>query len=281
MKLTDAKRALVTGASRGLGPAIAQRLAEQGLDLVLTARSETSLAAVAADIRQATGRDVRVIPADVADRAALAGLVAQIEAIGGVDVLINNAGMESTLPFDQRPLDEIAGTIEVNLIGPMLLTRALLPGMLRRGRGHIVNISSIGGVMGIAFNEPYSASKFGLNGFTRALRLTAQSSGWPVSASAVCPGFIGGAGLFEDMKRDFGVSDANLDVVPIASVVDAVVQAIEQDLADVFVASGDIRQAASMAIVNPALVEAGTLDAPATAMFRAVARERAAALSEA
>jgi short-subunit dehydrogenase len=274
MRLAEGQTALVTGASRGLGVEIARRLAQRGLDLVLAARSGAELQAVAADLRAATGRTVTVFEADMAHPAAIMDLAQRVEALGGVDVLVNNAGVESTLSFDRRTPDEISQTVAINLTAPMLLTRALLPGMLRRGRGHIVNISSVAGLLATPFNEPYSATKFGLVGFTRALRLTARSLGWPVSASAVCPGFIGGAGLFHALQRDYGVSAEGLGVSPLEGVGSAVIQAIEDDLADTIVAQSDLRPLAVLAITDPGTFEAGFLQSPGVAMFRAVAQMR-------
>lgn len=277
MKLSEGMQALVTGASRGLGVEIARCLAARGIDLVLTARSAEALGAVAAELRALTGRRITVLAADIADPTALAALAERVEQLGGADVLVNNAGIESSLRFVERTPSEIAQTVAVNLTAPMLLTRALLPGMLARGRGHVVNIASVAGVLAVPFNEPYSATKFGVVGFTRSLRQTARASGWPVSASVVCPGFIDGAGLFEDLKRDFGVSPDGLGVCPLEDVGPAVIRAIEEDLPDVFVAQGDPRQLAAFALVDPAAFEAAALGSPSTAMFRTVADARSAA----
>lgn len=278
MQLVEGQTALVTGASRELGVEIARRLAKRGLDLVLVARSETDLNQVARDLRSETGRNVTVLVADLADRAAILALADAVAERGGIDILVNNAGIESSLRFHERTTDEIAQTIAINLTGPMLLTRALLPGMLDRGRGHIVNIASVGGVLGVPFNEPYSATKFGLVGFTRSLRLTAQASGWPVSASVVCPGFIGGAGLFAELQRQYGVSADDLGVCPLEDVGLAVVEAIESDMPDAFVVQGDVRQLVAMSAMDPTAAEQAMLGSPGTAMFRSVADARSANL---
>ena len=276
MKLGEGCRALVTGASRGLGVEIASRLAARGVDLVLSARSKAALDDVATMIRRDTGRAVTAIQADVGDPDAVSALAHEAEADGQVDVLVNNAGVESTLRFSQRDPAEIAAMVAVNLTGPMLLARRLLPGMLTRGRGHIVNIASVGGVMAVPFNEPYSATKFGLVGFTRSLRLTAKASGWPISASVICPGFIDGAGLFEDLKRNYGVDPEGLWPSPLEDVGPAVIRAVEDDLPDVFVTRGDLRSLAAMSITHPTEAEAGAIGSPGTAMFRAVADIRGA-----
>ena len=274
MKIKKGQVALVTGASRGLGVEIARQLAQRGLDLVLAARSAAALDAVAAELRAASGRQVRTVATDLADLGALEALA---EAAGPVDILVNNAGIEGAQAYDERSAAEIAQTIAVNLTGPMLLTRTVLPGMLARGRGYIVNIASVAGLVAVPFNEPYSATKFGLVGFTRALRMTAQASGWPVSASAVCPGFIDGAGMFEALKQEFGVPAEGMGSAPLDQIGQAVIDAIEQDLPDVIVAQGDLRQAAAMSILQPLAVEAASVGSPAAAMFQAVAAARRAA----
>jgi short-subunit dehydrogenase len=277
MQLVEGQRALVTGASRGLGVEIARRLSERGLDLVLAARSGDALDAVAADLRRSSGRQVTTCVADLADPLAIERLAAAVDGLGGVDVLVNNAGIESTLRFNERAPAEIEHMVAVNLTSPMLLTRTLLPGMIARGLGHIVNIASMGGVMPMPFNEPYSATKFGLVGFTRSLRLTAKACGWRVSASVVCPGFIDGAGLFESLKVEYRISTDGLHASPLEAVGAAVIEAIEGDLRDVYIGQGDRRQALAMSIVNPSAAEARSLNSAATAMFRSVADARAAA----
>lgn len=271
MKLELGQTALVTGASRGLGVEIARRLAQQGLDLVLAARSADALEAVAAELRAETGRQVRTCVVDMADPASLAALA---RSAGAVDVLVNNAGVEGAASYDERDAEEIAATIAVNLSGPMLLTRALLPQMLARGHGHVVNIASLAGLIAVPFNEPYSATKFGLIGFTRALRMTARASGWPVGCSVVCPGFIDGAGMFETLKQDFGVTSEGMGTAALGDIGSAVVEAIERDLPDVIVAAGDPRQMAAMSIVQPEAFEAASLNSPATAMFKGIAEAR-------
>ena len=277
MQLVEGQRAVVTGASRGLGVEIARWLSERGLDLVLAARSGDALDAVAADLRRSSGRQVTTCVADLADPLAIERLAAAADGPGGVDVVVNNAGVESTLRFNERPPAEIEQMVAINLTSPMLLTRALLPGMIERGRGHIVNIASMGGVMPMPFNEPYSATKFGLVGFTRSLRLTAKACGWPVSASVVCPGFIDGAGLFETLKAEHGISTDGLRASPLEAVGLAVIEAIEGDLPAVFIGRDDPREAMAMSIADPSAAEARSLSSASTAMFRSIADARAAA----
>src|SRR6478672_3706314 len=134
--------------------------------------------------------------------------------------------VEAALRPDEVTFDELGAITDVNLLAPMLLTRRVLPGMLARGRGHVVNVSSVAGLLASAYSPPYNATKFGLVGFTRALRLTAQDRGWGVSASAVCPGFIEGDGMFADMQSEYGVTAPKAaGAMPAERVGDAVVKA--------------------------------------------------------
>lgn len=125
---------------------------------MLSARDQGALDAVAAEVRKAAPVTVSTVAADLAGRDDVAGVVERAEAVGGpVDVLVNNAGVEETRRFDQRTPDDIATMTDVNLVAPMLLTRAVLPGMRERGRGHIVNIASIAGLLASAYEEPTCA----------------------------------------------------------------------------------------------------------------------------
>lgn len=271
MKLESGQRALITGASRGLGVEMARSLAEAGLDLLLAARSRDGLTAVASELAASTGRRVTIATVDMADPTSISALAALA---GEVDVLVNNAGVETTRSYDERDPAEISHTIAVNLTGPMQLTRAILPGMIRRGRGHVVNVASVAGLLGVPFQETYCATKFGLVGFSRSLRLTARSCRWDVSATALCPGFIDGAGMFEALKQEFGVDPQEMGAAPLRDIGPAVVRAIEEDLPDVIVAEGDVRQFAVLSVADPQAFEASEAQSPSSAMFRSVAEAR-------
>jgi short-subunit dehydrogenase len=146
--------------------------------------------------------------------------------------------------------------IGTNLVAPMRLTRKALPGMIARGRGHVVNVASLAGLSVTAFNEIYSASKFGLVGFTRALRASLQQDGSPVSASAVCPGFVVGEGMFADQQRDAGVQPPRLiGFTTPEKVADAVVRAVERDLPEVVVNPGPMRPLLALGLLFPRLSE--------------------------
>jgi short-subunit dehydrogenase len=163
VKLSGA-RVVVTGASRGIGAALAADLAGRGARVVVVARSAEALEKLAAEVGG------EAFPADLADWSALEPLVRRIEADGPIDVLVNNAGIDLTGDLVGLAAADIAQLVAVNLTAPMLLCRAVIPGMQRRGRGHIVNVSSLAASNAIRGLGPYSASKAGLSHFTAALR---------------------------------------------------------------------------------------------------------------
>ncbi|MFN8454008.1 MAG: SDR family NAD(P)-dependent oxidoreductase [Anaerolineae bacterium] len=196
MQNLQGKNALLTGGSRGIGPAIAQALARKGVNLALVARSAEQLAAVAQEVSLRGVRAVP-IPADISDPAARSALLTRAEAeLGPLDLLINNAAIEQVSPFVRQETQDIGRIIETNLTAPMVLTRLVLPGMLQRGRGHIVNIASIAGKKAPPYNAVYGATKAGLIEWTGGLRGELEGTG--VSASVVCPGFIAEAVMFVD-----------------------------------------------------------------------------------
>ncbi len=180
MRDLTGRLAVVTGASGGIGVYVAKALASKGMNLVLAARSESALQEVAADIRR-MGVKAIAVPADVANHADRERLVSRALAeFGRIDVLVNNAGIETYCPFAELPLEEIQRTIDVNLTAAIVLARMVLPGMLAAGAGHIVNMSSTAGKHGPAYGAAYGASKAGLISLTETLR--AEFKGQGVSA---------------------------------------------------------------------------------------------------
>ena len=179
----DGAIVVVTGASRGIGRSVALAAAARGARVGLIARTEADLTDV---LGEAGGRG-EIAVADVADRAQLAAALASLEeALGPPDVLVNNAGAGSWGPFVELDPDEIDRVVQLDLVGPLHATQLVLPGMLRRRRGHIVNIGSIAGRLGAPFESVYSAAKFGLAGFTEALAVEVAPLG--VHVSMVNPG---------------------------------------------------------------------------------------------
>lgn len=176
--------AIVTGASSGIGAATARELARQGARVVLAARREDELNARVLEIKN-MGGEALAVPTDVTNQEQLERLVEQtIHAFGRVDILVNNAGIGISF-LDASPAD-IRQIVEVNLLGAMLLSRLVTPGMLERRHGAIISVASVAGW--IATDALYSGTKFGLRGFSRGLRRELWSSG--VSVSLVSPGFI-------------------------------------------------------------------------------------------
>ncbi len=187
------EHALVTGASRGIGRVIACDLAAGGTHVVLSARDSDQLEEAASEIRNAGGR-ATVAPADVTLTEDRDRLLAAAQQIAPVDVLVNNAGVEFPVALIDQSPDEIESQIRLNLTAVVQLTRAVLPGMLERGRGRIVNVSSMAGKVPVPFSSVYAASKHALNGFTASLRAELRGTG--VHAGVVCPGFVSETGLW-------------------------------------------------------------------------------------
>jgi short-subunit dehydrogenase len=231
--------AIITGASHGIGPLIATALARAGMNLVLAARSQPELEQVAADIRT-LGVQVLSVPTDVTDPNARTTLMSAAErTFGSVDVLVNNAGGDPQREFHQYTAEDVEAVIRLNLTAPIELTRLLLPGMLQRRRGHIVNISSMGGHMGFPHTEVYSACKDGLIGFTRVLRADYRAAG--VSSSVLILGSIGGAGATVRTLQEMNLQMPAMGkafLSPAEAVAKAVVKSISSDKAEMVIMPG-------------------------------------------
>ncbi len=178
---------LITGASAGIGAASARRFAEEGARLALVARHEGPLEAIAEELRS-RGAETLVVPADVGDLDACRMLVERTaDALGGIDVLVNNAGAHFRGAFEMRSPDEIATMIDVNVRAPLVLTSLALP-HLRRTGGTIVNVASLAGMVPLPDAATYSASKFALRAFSLALAQELVGTG--VASTLVSPGPI-------------------------------------------------------------------------------------------
>jgi hypothetical protein len=178
--------ALVTGASSGIGAALCRALVAAGARVALVARRADRLAALAASLP--AGRSLPV-PCDVRDPAAIAAAVAATrERLGPVDLLVNNAGVGRYLPFLETGADDVAAILETNLHAALHFTRALLPDMLARRRGHVVNVASIAARIGSRNHSLYCASKFALAGFSESLAYELEGTG--VGITLVNPGVI-------------------------------------------------------------------------------------------
>jgi NAD(P)-dependent dehydrogenase (short-subunit alcohol dehydrogenase family) len=161
-------RWLITGSSRGIGRALAEAVLGAGHRLVATARDPAQLASLV----EAHGESVRAVALDVTDpHAAQRAVQVAVDAFGGLDVLVNNAGYGNVDAVEDTPLDEFRQQIETNLFGTIIMTKAAIPVMRVQGSGHIIQFSSVGGRVGAPGRAPYSAAKWGVEGFSEVLAL--------------------------------------------------------------------------------------------------------------
>lgn len=182
MSLTG-KTALITGGGRGIGRAIAERLAALGARVVVTGRTQAEIDAVAADLGGLA------LSMDMADRASVeAGLAALRERAGRVDVLVNNAGAAESAPLERTSDALWDRMMAVNVTSAFALCRALIPEMIEAGFGRVVNLASNAGLTGYAYSTAYCASKHAMIGMTRAIALEIARSN--VTINAVCPGWV-------------------------------------------------------------------------------------------
>jgi short-subunit dehydrogenase len=247
MKELRNRTAILTGASRGIGPYIAKTLARQGVNLALAARDAGKLEETRAAC-EALGVRTISVATDVTSDSDLRRLVDTAERdLGPIDILVNNAGIEiSSAVVDLSPA-EIDAVINTNLRAPVQLARIVLPGMLQRHRGAIVHLSSLSGKGGTPYNTLYSATKFGLQGLTEAAAFELEGTG--VHMSTVCPGFVADAGMWANRG---GKAPRMMREVSPQRVADAVVKAI-RGKREVLVAPGPIRPLLALNQLFPSL----------------------------
>jgi short-subunit dehydrogenase len=231
--------ALLTGATGGIGQAIARVLRRQGADLLLTGRRLEVLGPLAAEL------DARAIAVDLAESGEVKRL---IDEAGAIDILIANAALPASGLLDSYTVEQIDRSLEVNLRAPIVLAHALLPAMIERGRGHLVFIGSLQSKAPTPGAALYNASKFGLRGFATALRGDLRSSG--VGVSIVYPGFIRDAGMFVETGVELppGVGTRSP-----ADVAHAVIKAIERNRGEIDVAPLSLRLGTTIAGLTPEL----------------------------
>jgi short-subunit dehydrogenase len=232
----DGATAIVTGGSRGIGPFIAESLARQGARVALVARSEPELEANARRLSESEA-EVVAFSADITSAADRRELIEAVERrLGPVDVLVNNAGGDLQREFHNLTEGEIQGVLEVNLTSAILLTRLVLPGMLERGRGHVVNVSSMAGRVSFPYTEAYAAAKDGLIAFTRVLRADYRDCG--VSGSTLILGPVGEAGVGARTAEEVGLKHPPVGLVSPAKIAKLTVRAIGSDKAELAVLPG-------------------------------------------
>ena len=197
----EGRTALVTGASQGLGRAIALAFARSGANVVVTARSEAKLRALAAEA-EALGVRTLAAPADLSIESDIDALAAAaIGTFGGVDILVNNAGIiHPRIPVVAFDAKLFRSVIDVNLIAAVLLSKALLPGMMTRRYGKIINMSSLGGRKGAAGRSAYRITKAALISVTESLAAEVKQYG--IDVNAICPGAVDTEGYREAFKGD-------------------------------------------------------------------------------
>lgn len=234
------RTALLTGATGGLGREIATALAGRGAKLVLSGRKPEALEALAAGL---PGEGHRALPADLA----VAGVAEKLAyEAGEVEILVANAGLPATGRLPDFAPDELSAALCVNLESPMVLARALEPGMLEREEGHMVFISSLSGKSATPLSSVYNATKFGLRGFALGLRADLDPLG--IGVSLVSPGTIREAGMYADSGAD---PIPGLGTGSPRQVADAVVNAIEKNRVEVTVAPIQQRLLAHIALTSP------------------------------
>jgi NAD(P)-dependent dehydrogenase (short-subunit alcohol dehydrogenase family) len=190
------RHALVTGANRGIGAEIAMALSEQGASVTLMVRDRARGEETECTL---TGSHATVV-ADVTDRSAVhAACAAAAERLGPIDILVNNAGSTESAPFLKTDPALFERMIAVHLLGAVHTTQALLPSMIARGRGHVINVASTAGLRGEAYVTAYVAAKHALVGLTRALAVEVEKHG--ISVNAVCPGYTDTDLVRESMAR--------------------------------------------------------------------------------
>lgn len=245
MKTIAGKTVLLTGASGGIGTFIARALAQQGATVIGVSRSHQGLEKISAEIN-ATGGKAFSIPFDITKLAELPALVEKINKLAGqVDIVINNAAIEKFRPFQNYTSEDIQSILTLNLHAPMELTRLLLPSMIERNSGHIVNIASGAGKKAAPFNSVYSASKAGLIMWSEAMRY--ELSNTDVGVSIICPGCIN-AGMF--LALDIPAPSGARITEP-TELADIVIQAIKQNQKEVIMDSFAVKVFYALSQLSP------------------------------
>jgi short-subunit dehydrogenase len=266
------KLALLTGAGGGLGSEMARALGREGVQLALSGRGEAALRRLAAELAESGVRCV-TLPADLSDREQVGGLVARAEeALGPLDILVNNAAVEVCSSFEQLSEDDIERIVQVNLTAPLVLSRDAAARMLARGSGHIVFVSSLSGYAGTAYESPYAATKGALITLSRSLRAEYIDS--PLRFSVVSPGSVGGRGIFARGQAEGIRVPRALRLTTPQAVARSVVETVRDDVPEAIVYPGPIRPALVLGLVAPRLGERLNERLGLGRLFRPVAEAR-------
>ncbi|MBN1149300.1 MAG: SDR family NAD(P)-dependent oxidoreductase [Anaerolineales bacterium] len=242
------KYVLLTGGSRGLGPLIAEALAQRGAHLALAARSEEGLRNTLKSLEKHSVKTLAA-PVDLAQPGQPEKLIAAVmQEFGAIDILVNNAGLETEGAYTRLEWAPIRQTVEVNLLAPMALAHLVLPQMLARRDGHIVNIASVAARSGGPYAATYSATKAGMAEWTHALRLEYAGSG--VHFSAIFPGYVTEVGMFARFNLAPPWMVGSCTPVQVAR---AVVRAIEKEQMEVIVNSRPARLLFISNVLSPTL----------------------------
>ncbi|RAM49586.1 MAG: ketoacyl reductase [Hapalosiphonaceae cyanobacterium JJU2] len=231
------KTVLLTGASRGLGVYIAHALAKEQATIIGISRSQSGLNKTRDEVKDLGGKFIG-FTFDIRNVENLSALIQHIHStVAPVDILINNTGIEIYQSFANYSLKDIQSILTTNLLAAMELTRLLLPSMLERGNGHIVNISSLAGKKGVPYNSIYSASKAGLIMWTDSLRQELVGTG--INFSAICPGYICETGMTVDSALPAPMLAGISTPVKVAS---AVIKTIQKNKAEVIINESPITE---------------------------------------
>jgi 3-hydroxybutyrate dehydrogenase len=183
------RTALITGGGRGIGRAVAFAFAREGARIAVIARTEAEVARVSEEVKAETSAETMYATCDVSDRESVEIALADVrERLGTIDILVNNAGVAESAPLVKTSNELWQRHIEINLTGTFYFTRAVLPAMVERSYGRVINIASIAGKTGAPYIAAYSASKHGVLGLTRSVALEVATKG--VTVNAICPGYV-------------------------------------------------------------------------------------------
>jgi len=234
-----------------MGAALAPQLCRLGLRVALVARDGVALEALAVELRAAGGEAV-ALPADLSQEDCLPALVERVvAALGPPVVLINNAGVDDFQHFEDASVTGMVRSVAVNLTAPLVLTRLVLPHMMAAGEGQVVSLASVAGLVGTPYGAVYAATKSALIAATHSLRM--EFADQPFGFTALCPGFVHGAGMHELHKQEVGRAPGVLGSTTVEAVLAAILSALRNDVGEVIVNSTPLRPMMGLGRALPSL----------------------------